>query len=409
MSKLLTPETLADVLNKDAPEMEAYNQQIVLAGEMKERHPVELCIALRDHYDEEQLSSFAQPYSREKDNTDWRGLPVKGNQKPIWDHNETTDNLGQTVKYQWYRRFVERLSVGKKYAEIYDILKMTGDTSGKYDLEGKSTIINVEGPMDHQGQSKIVRIDAKLLNPSDRKSYLSMYNARINALANGYRKAMAIHNMWEAITMCPEFEGKVRVDWNWLDPTDMDQGLNKNRAPIKICALKDGSVVSWSVFTIASFIRIDLEQAIKNGATYSSLIESKFKRDDPNRSNAGQGTQASKVSRIKIDQFHVVASEAVALLDNDDTVTALKAMRVRLTPETKAMWDFQTVELANRLERYITQEMLTNHASVCKALADKERKEKEDKAKVLAKKEQEKPKADTVTPFKPKPKGGRKN
>lgn len=363
-----TSRQLAEVLNNsdDAAEIVARDEFIIRTKDTAKRHPAEYAFSLKAHYTEEQLANFAMPGSNEKSNTDWRGQPITGNQKPIWDKYITKDMVaGTDVKHRWYREFVEVLTAGKRHADILWLLRITA--SKDVDLSGINTIINVETTkITATGEPEMIRLDARMLTPGERQEFIRTYDKHLNDLSDSYAKAFKVLIMIDLINTRAELQNKVRVGWNWADVQDHSKGLHPNGAPILVEALgPNGTVITWTSWTWERLLQVDVDKAVLAGATYNTLIDNanKWKKPDEDRIGAGQGEtqeKARRTSKIKVKDMPDVIYEVVAFFCNDDTVVGMKNARLHATEDVRMDIDGAIVKLHTALDKYITQDMMDN-------------------------------------------------
>lgn len=397
MSLKKTPETLADILNNSSvgAELAREDQFIARVGDMKERHPAELAIAIRAQYTDDEVASFADPWSVQKNNLDGRGMLVIGNLVPIWDKAEAEDPVTKvTIKHDWYERFASRLRGGAFFAERLDLFTRVNRAVKANDgsITGMETKVTVDGAKDHEGVVQQVEVDARMMSEDERKSYISTYKSRLTAVANCYRNAVAIVRMWDDITT--RMGKKVRVRWNFIDPQADNPVLKKNKTPIRVIMInQDGSDGVAEDVRISRFLSYDVDAAVAAGGTWRNLVDSKFKLPD-NRAGAGQGETdeaARRKSRIKAtgeNSMKDVLNECVAFFMDDETVSAFKHSVHQMKRElSDDIWS-NMVELHALLTDIINDDMRASFNRVQKAAKELADKEKEAKAKALAEREQ---------------------
>jgi hypothetical protein len=400
----MLPSALAQILNNadDAQELKAFDRLVLVSADIMKRHPVHYAMALRRHYNAQQLLSFAMPGSKCKNDKreyplDWRQMPIKGNEMPIFDWWERKDAIsGVVLKGQWYREFVESLSIGQELLKGIKMLEMCASPDKNPGLATLNTMVVLPTTnINHDGTPEYIEVDARTMDPAEREGALTKQNGFLTTLTRGYRRGAAIFQQWDRIEQHPAFKDNLEIEWNWLDPENESRGLSNNNVPFLFKAFatvkdKEGKDQRRHLYSapvsMERFLSLDLDGVVAAAEqagrkpSVRELIDSKWKRPD-DRTDQGQGAtpDAKRTSRIKVqgdNSMKDVLTESVAFFANDETVTAFKHYVNSMKPEEKEHAVYDLVELYHLLDKIVNDDMEMIHQRVVdteKARADDER------------------------------------
>lgn len=292
--KLLSSSTLADMLDKD-PNIEAFAEEVLLAPETSSRAPAEMVIFLRNDYTPDQLRSFADPNSSQKDGKDGQGRKVGDNALPgvIWD-KYTVESSGEEIKKVWYSDYAGRTKVGKHLNNMRDIAKRV--LAGEKNME--CTTITLSGDT----------VDLMFLPESEQQAYKTQLDARFTRYCNLFRKAIDVHRMWEEIEA--RYPESAEPDWVLADPEKPELGLSKTIKPIRLWAVHNGKRTGASrSLSVNDFLRLDIDEAISKGHTFITLVNSEKK-------SAQAGTGKGKASDKQAVESAVTTANVLTVASN---------------------------------------------------------------------------------------------
>lgn len=320
---------LADKASEDKG-LQTFVAGISPAAEMVKRAPADVALHLSALYNDDQLSDFAIPFSKQKDLTGQYGEKIGANMLPsyIWDYVEAKDPISnETIKYQWYRdKFFLRTTAGVTLAYAKDKIDTVLKEKGK--IEGEWKIV-------HDGRE----VNLKEVPTSQLEKLQWTYNNRINSGSKVYRQAVGIIRMFQAVEASfgtqedpdnpghpckgPDGKpvwGKVSVQWVYNNPDDTNSGLAI--APIRIVRLNPqngNETANCADFTVAEFLNLDIEAAIQKGGTYATLVESKRKKGDTTAAGQGETEEAEeRKTTLSMQNIDDVLANFILAIDSDD-------------------------------------------------------------------------------------------
>lgn len=369
-----TPETLADVLNADTATLETM-AKIGPAQELPPKAPAMFAIALENDFSADQLADFAEPWSRQKDGTDMDKLPVGDNRKGsiIWDYVDMkAANTGEPIKFQWYRRFIDRTKIGARYNEVLTKLsKITEKGTGPL-------MVSLDGE---------THVNLKEMPQSEHDKIKGQYNQRINRLCEAYRKAYAIILQTKLIR--DTMGDRVGVDYVWQDPANPTKGLTLGLAPIRIKFKnpKGEYIGTQTDFTVTEYLNLDVNKAIddKGVYQYAKLIDSQKEKVKPVTAGSKEAKakraleEAARVSAERIPQWFEKMYEWI---EKDGNHSALVQQLHKLPKDKLRMFRFHVVKVQEYIDKkLVTDQTLSDAKDVEREIIEAANKELDEKAK----------------------------